>query len=163
VGTGLSDDERKNPPPIGSIVTYRYQELSNDGVPRFPSYVGIRDDVAFPGDVAVPVRGPSPAAAPRPAAASAAAPVGAAPATSRSASPRIEPEPEVLYRRFERDGRSWEIALDGKSHRIRRVLAAGGLETSTRTFPNARAAWLDAERKVNEARADGYSEVEADD
>jgi DNA ligase-1 len=34
VGTGLSDDERKNPPPIGAIVTYRYQELSNDGAAR---------------------------------------------------------------------------------------------------------------------------------
>ncbi len=162
VGTGLSDDERKNPPPIGSIVTYRYQELSNDGVPRFPSYVGIRDDVDFPGDtVAVRASGSGPSASPRPSRASAS--VGAAPATSRSAAPRLETDPDVLYRRFERDGRSWEIALDGKSHRIRRVLAAGGLETSTRTFPNARAAWLDAERKVNEARADGYLEVEADD
>ncbi len=44
VGTGLSDAERENPPPIGSIITFRYQELSNDGVPRFPSYVGVRID-----------------------------------------------------------------------------------------------------------------------
>jgi DNA ligase-1 len=156
VGTGLSDDERKNPPPIGSIVTYRYQELSNDGVPRFPSYVGIRDDVAFP--EAVPSRAPASPVAPA-APAAALAPRAAAPVAGASASS----EAEVLYRRFERDGRSWEIALDGKAHRIRRVLAAGGLETSTRTFPDSRAAWLDAERKVNEARADGYLEVEADD
>src|SRR5512140_2034794 len=45
VGTGLSDAERNNPPPVGSIVTYRYQELSDDGVPRFPSYVGVRHDL----------------------------------------------------------------------------------------------------------------------
>lgn len=44
VGTGLSDAERENPPPVGSIITFRYQELSNDGVPRFPSYVGVRID-----------------------------------------------------------------------------------------------------------------------
>lgn len=49
VGTGLSDAERGSPPPLGSIITYRYQELSDGGVPRFPSYVGIRHDFAWPG------------------------------------------------------------------------------------------------------------------
>jgi DNA ligase-1 len=48
VGTGFSDAERRNPPPRGSIITFRYQELSDGGVPRFPSYVGIRGDVALP-------------------------------------------------------------------------------------------------------------------
>jgi len=49
VGTGLSDAERSSPPAIGSIITYRYQELSDGGVPRFPSYVGVRHDFAWPG------------------------------------------------------------------------------------------------------------------
>lgn len=44
VGTGFSDAERERPPPIGAIITFRYQELSEDGVPRFPSYVGVRID-----------------------------------------------------------------------------------------------------------------------
>ena len=44
VGTGFSDAEREAPPPIGSVITFRYQELSDDGVPRFPSYVGERVD-----------------------------------------------------------------------------------------------------------------------
>jgi DNA ligase-1 len=44
IGTGFSDAERKDPPPVGSLVTFRYQELSNDGVPRFPSYVGLAID-----------------------------------------------------------------------------------------------------------------------
>ena len=43
VGTGFSDDQRRNPPSIGSSVTFRYQELSKDGVPRFPSFVTARD------------------------------------------------------------------------------------------------------------------------
>ena len=42
VGTGFSDAERGNPPPIGSTITFRYQELTDRGVPRFPSYVGLR-------------------------------------------------------------------------------------------------------------------------
>lgn len=43
VGTGLSDEERKNPPKIGAKITFSYQELTDGGVPRFPSYVGERD------------------------------------------------------------------------------------------------------------------------
>lgn len=43
VGTGFSDAQRRNPPSIGSKVTFRYQELSKDGIPRFPSFVTARD------------------------------------------------------------------------------------------------------------------------
>ncbi len=42
VGTGFSDAEREHPPAVGSLITFRYQELSEAGVPRFPSYVGVR-------------------------------------------------------------------------------------------------------------------------
>ena len=48
IGTGLSDAEREAPPKIGAVVGFRYQELSEDGVPRFPSYVGERIDVELP-------------------------------------------------------------------------------------------------------------------
>jgi DNA ligase-1 len=44
VGTGFLDEDRRNPPAIGSTITFRYQELSKDRVPRFPSYVGVRID-----------------------------------------------------------------------------------------------------------------------
>jgi DNA ligase-1 len=45
------------PPPVGSIITFRYQELSDGGVPRFPSYVGVRHDVRWkPGKSAAPVQ-----------------------------------------------------------------------------------------------------------
>jgi DNA ligase 1 len=43
VGTGFSDKERANPPAVGTMITFRYQELSEGGVPRFPSYVGVRE------------------------------------------------------------------------------------------------------------------------
>ena len=55
VGSGLTDAERGDPPPVGSIITFRYQELSDGGVPRFPTYVGVRHDVAWkPGAAASP-------------------------------------------------------------------------------------------------------------
>jgi DNA ligase-1 len=41
IGTGFSDRERAEPPSIGATVTFRYQELSDAGVPRFPSYVRV--------------------------------------------------------------------------------------------------------------------------
>ena len=44
VGTGFSDAERDQPPLIGSFITFRYQELSDGGVPRFPSFVRVRAD-----------------------------------------------------------------------------------------------------------------------
>jgi DNA ligase-1 len=44
VGTGLKDRERDHPPPVGSIFTVKYQELTKDGIPRFPVFVGLRPD-----------------------------------------------------------------------------------------------------------------------
>lgn len=44
-GTGFSAEDRKHPPAIGSIVTYRFTELMDNGYPRFPVYVGPRIDI----------------------------------------------------------------------------------------------------------------------
>lgn len=43
IGTGLSDEERRNPPSIGSTVTFTYAELTEDGIPRFASFICVRD------------------------------------------------------------------------------------------------------------------------
>jgi DNA ligase 1 len=48
VGTGFSDAEREAPADVGSVITFRYQELTDGGVPRFPSYVGVREDLDWP-------------------------------------------------------------------------------------------------------------------
>ena len=50
VGTGLTDRQRENPPAVGSVITYRYQELTDDGVPRFPTFVAVRHDYQWPAD-----------------------------------------------------------------------------------------------------------------
>ncbi|MDR2450782.1 MAG: DNA ligase [Candidatus Accumulibacter sp.] len=44
LGSGLSDALRREPPPIGAIVTYRYRGLTRRGVPRFASYYRARGD-----------------------------------------------------------------------------------------------------------------------
>jgi len=43
VGSGFTDAEREAPPAIGSIITFRYQELTDGGVPRFPTFVRVRE------------------------------------------------------------------------------------------------------------------------
>lgn len=71
VGTGLSDKQRRDPPKIGAIITYRFFELTRDGVPRsvqfcsdicravslktcrFPSYVGEAVDKDEPKDAEI--------------------------------------------------------------------------------------------------------------
>lgn len=47
VGSGLSDAERDNPPAVGSTITFRYQEMTDGGVPRFPTFVRLRSDKEF--------------------------------------------------------------------------------------------------------------------
>jgi DNA ligase-1 len=44
IGTGFSDAERKNPPKIGSTITYRYRGLHDSGIPRFASFLRVRAD-----------------------------------------------------------------------------------------------------------------------
>ena len=45
IGSGLSDALRRQPPPLGARITYRYQQLTKNGVPRFPHYLRVRDDI----------------------------------------------------------------------------------------------------------------------
>ncbi len=44
IGTGFSDEMRKNPPAIGSIITFKYFGFTKKGKPRFASYMRVRKD-----------------------------------------------------------------------------------------------------------------------
>lgn len=43
IGSGFTDEERRNPPPVGSVITYRYRDLTAAGVPRFATYLRRRE------------------------------------------------------------------------------------------------------------------------
>jgi len=43
LGTGFSDALRRDPPVIGTLITYRYRELNQNGLPRFASYLRVRE------------------------------------------------------------------------------------------------------------------------
>ncbi len=44
IGTGCSDAVRRNPPAIGTMITYTYRGLTKDGLPRFASSLRGRED-----------------------------------------------------------------------------------------------------------------------
>ena len=47
------DALRKRPPPVGTVVTYTYKGLTDDGIPRFAEYQRIRTDVSWADIVAM--------------------------------------------------------------------------------------------------------------
>lgn len=44
IGSGLSHEQRRRPPPLQSRVTFRHQGLTENGIPRFPVFLRIRDE-----------------------------------------------------------------------------------------------------------------------
>lgn len=144
VGTGFSDDERENPPAIGSLITFRYQELTDGGVPRFPSYVGVRMDAREPSIISAPKPVSKPAMAPSP------APTPTAKAAS----------PSGKRRRFEMsDGESryfWEIVQEGESHRVR----FGTFESKVKRYASEAEATEALEARIGDKLASGFEEVD---
>ena len=186
IGTGFSDAERSAPPPVGAVVTFRYQELSQDGVPRFASYVGLRADAAWPPDPASqPQAGQKPPAPSTPLSESEQleeaedeeAEVEEAEEDTDDeeddAEPEQEPEPEpesdvagATKRRFERQkgktgkfGTFWELNLRGAVHRIR----WGRLGTSGRSamevYESPQLAQAAAAALIKEKLREGFREV----
>jgi DNA ligase-1 len=43
LGTGFSDKQRQSPPAVGTLVTYRFRGLNNSGIPRFASFMRVRE------------------------------------------------------------------------------------------------------------------------
>lgn len=140
VGTGFSDAERSNPPPIGSTITYRYQELSDAGVPRFPSFVGVCRDVIV-----------TPASAPP-------VPVPKAKKGEESMASA------ATKRRFEfSEGSSnkfWEISVAGSDVTVRFGRIGTNGQAQTKKLPDAAAATKHADKLIAEKLGKGYTEVE---
>ena len=44
LGSGLSEADRRDPPPLGTVITYRYRELTRQGIPRFASFHRVREE-----------------------------------------------------------------------------------------------------------------------
>jgi DNA ligase-1 len=44
IGTGFSDADRRNPPTVGAVITFRYRGFTATGLPRFASFLRVRND-----------------------------------------------------------------------------------------------------------------------
>ena len=143
VGTGFSDAERMNPPPVGSLITFRYQELSDGGVPRFPSFV--RVCTAAP---SAPTHEKPSAKRPKASAAT------AAPAAAASSSSAV--------RHFEFvDGTSskfWEISVAGSEVTVRYGRIGTACTSKVKAHGDAQAARREAEKLIKEKTDKGYVE-----
>lgn len=137
VGTGFSDAQRAAPPPVGSVISFRYQELSDGGVPRFPSFAGVRHDSGVP---AVPTGAPQRAPARTP------APDGG------SASPRYFEFTAGTSRKF------WEIGVRETVVTVRYGRIGSEGQSREKAFADAGAAARHAEDLIAEKTGEGYLE-----
>jgi DNA ligase-1 len=144
VGTGFSDAQRESPPAVGSTITYRYQELTDRGVPRFPSFVRMRSDVS-------------------PAKATTAKPAASKPATTKSVAAKPTTGAPAAKRYFELvDGNSakfWEISSSGNDVTVRFGRIGTNGQSQTKTFSDSDAAARHAEKLIGEKTAKGYGET----
>lgn len=44
IGSGFDDETRKNPPAVGSVITFKYFGFTKSGKPKFASYMRVRKD-----------------------------------------------------------------------------------------------------------------------
>ncbi|MEE4253902.1 MAG: DNA ligase [Desulfuromusa sp.] len=44
IGTGFSDEERRHPPLIGEVITFKFYGKYRSGIPKFPSFLRVRED-----------------------------------------------------------------------------------------------------------------------
>jgi len=179
VGTGFSDAERAKPPQVGALIHFRYQELSEGGIPRFPTYVGVRvdaprasasDDLARETPQArrgrSPSRGPQPQATPvrtgteeppSPSTPDAKSDVKSDGPAGRAGTPVVD-RPVYLECREEGASKFWEVQVQGSELTVRwgKIGTAG--QRKTKTFASPDAATREAAGLLAEKRGKGYRE-----
>ncbi|MDP6442231.1 MAG: DNA ligase [Pirellulaceae bacterium] len=152
VGTGFSDAQRAAPPTVGSSITFRYQELSDGGVPRFPSFVGVREMADSP---------VLPAAKPQ------STPANRISVPTESAENSSDEQPAEtaadLTRYFEfSDAKShkfWEISRRGNDVTVRYGRIGTNGQTRTKSFTDEAKATAHLEKLVGEKTGKGYEEA----
>jgi DNA ligase-1 len=178
VGTGLKDKDRDNPPAKGSIIMVKYQETTEDGMLRFPVYVGPRPE-GNP-NAPIPTR-----KKPEPVAVAVSPPAVPAKAEEKpkEVKPKAEAKPKPVpvsipvptpvftggstmaatpKRYFEFvDGTSnkfWEIWMDGTDVTTNwgKIGTAG--QTKTKSFPDEAKAKKEYDKLLAEKTGKGYTE-----
>jgi DNA ligase-1 len=151
VGTGLSDAQRESPPPVGSVITFRYQELSDGGVPRFPSFVRVFRDAE---EAEVPQAARST--------------TRKSPSSRGSAKQPTDPDStgensDISARYFEFvDGKSqkfWEITVSGSDVTVRYGRIGSDGQSKTKSLCDEATAARHAEKLIAAKTGKGYAET----
>jgi DNA ligase-1 len=130
IGTGFTDAQRATPPLLGSIVQFKYQELTDGGVPRFPSFLGVRAE----GEVLSRF------------------PKGENSMSTLTTKRRLE----FLGGKSDK---FWEVAVQGNEVVVHFGRNGTSGQTETKTFPDPVAAAQHADKKIAEKVKKGYVEV----
>jgi DNA ligase-1 len=151
VGTGFSDAQRQSPPAIGSLITFRYQELSDRGVPRFPSFVCVRPEGdAAPTAASLPETKTKPGRPPKTVSAIPAAAIG-------------QGESKSAARHFEfvegNSAKFWEISAAGNEVTVRFGRLGTQGQAQSKTLADADAAASHVEKLIDEKLKKGYVET----
>jgi DNA ligase-1 len=160
IGTGFSDRERENPPAIGATVTFRYQELSDGGVPRFPSWVGLRLDA--PATSNSPPARTAAAQPPAPSLVTRASTPASSAAVPAAAVSDVTSAANSTARYFEfaddSSNKFWEISQSGNSLTTRwgRIGSTG--QNKTKTLPDEKAAANAVAKLIQQKTDEGYIE-----
>lgn len=143
VGTGFSDALRDAPPVPGCLITFRYQELTDGGVPRFPSFVRVRSDL-MPAEVSAPSKTSKSVASEAPA-----------------ASP-VE-DGEKTTRRFEyvdeKSSKFWEISIVDMTVLVSYGRIGGSGQSQEKRFSDTASAARHVEKLISEKVGKGYCEI----
>lgn len=154
IGTGFSDRERENPPTIGATVTFRYQELSDGGVPRFPSWVGVRiDGSVTPKSTPASDREPSPARSVQ---------ASSVPSITPPLQPSTTPSQSSKARYFEytddSSNKFWEVSQSGNSMTTRWGRIGTNGQNKTKSFADERSAGNAVAKLIQQKTDEGYVE-----
>lgn len=141
VGSGFTDAQREHPPTVGSIITFRYQELTDGGVPRFPTFVRVRSDAHWN------------------------QPLQLDSATFAASQPTVTVRKETISmtRRFEfvegSSAKFYEVHVSAKSVTVRFGRLGTDGQTQTKQFDDAAAAQQHADKLIKSKTSKGYQEV----
>jgi DNA ligase 1 len=148
VGTGFTDKLRDSPPEIGLTITFRYQEFSDAGVPRFPSFVRTGTDA----QAATKKKSVKKKAARSSSAKKAAQKKTAAKTNTTSAAARYF---ELV------DGKSskyWEITIDETDVTVRYGRIGTDGQSKTKSFGDKEATLKHADKLIDQKTGKGYKE-----
>ena len=146
VGTGFSDAERNSPPAPGSVITFRYQELSDGGVPRFPSYVRLHTEASQ-----------KPAATPK----AKSAPAKTQPPKKQKAESTESSEPRYFELSDGKSSKFWEISIDDNEVTVRYGRIGTNGTTKVKEHASAAVAQKEYDKLISEKEGKGYTEQDS--